>query len=348
MSPKNRIRLAALLYAVGLYACGGGSGGETNDPAPPDDSVQAPTVSSITIETEQDTPVSSELTGHDANGMTLAFELVSGPFYGTASVSVDGTFTYTPQTGWAGTDSFEFRATNGMRYSEPGVVTVTIRQSANFGQYGSPEALQFIPDFIAWVKEEYGKSQYETEQEYQSRVSQSFDASTVYFLRVNDPSAFVTSYDAEQQNLVVHLGQRGCKRGDNGEPCFPDQAIFLQHLSGTSTSSSTHSQDGVIFTDSGDLAAGSSILFSMSPTKAESIEGTYGLVFPIRFFPLPAYDSDTVLSHLISHESYSIYARASGWRYGYYYEGPFAIIDDAILFDLSTGEQIAIASGFLR
>jgi hypothetical protein len=81
----------------------------------------------------------------------------------------------------------------------------------------------------------------------------------------------------------------------------------------------------------------------MLPTEAEQLIGNFSLAFAIRFYPLPAFDSDTVLTHLIRLEHFE-HRTLSGWWYRYNYEGPYAIVDDAILFDPSTGEQIAVAS----
>lgn len=49
----------------------------------------------------------------DVDGDSLTAELVTGPANGTLSLSPDGTFTYTPSDGFAGTDSFTYAVSDG-------------------------------------------------------------------------------------------------------------------------------------------------------------------------------------------------------------------------------------------
>jgi VCBS repeat-containing protein len=60
----------------------------------------------------------------DADGDTLSAILVGGPSNGTLSLSTDGSFTYTPNTNWSGTDSFTYKANDGS--ADSGTVSVTI------------------------------------------------------------------------------------------------------------------------------------------------------------------------------------------------------------------------------
>ncbi len=61
----------------------------------------------------------------DADGDSLAAVLVSGPANGSLSLAADGSFTYTPDTGFAGTDSFSYSAGDGISTSTA-TVTMTI------------------------------------------------------------------------------------------------------------------------------------------------------------------------------------------------------------------------------
>jgi len=58
-------------------------------------------------------------------GGTLSAVLVSGPSHGTLALSADGSFTYTPAANFTGTESFTYKASDGINTSN--VATVTIR-----------------------------------------------------------------------------------------------------------------------------------------------------------------------------------------------------------------------------
>ncbi len=61
----------------------------------------------------------------DKNNLTA--HLVDGPDNGTLTLNSDGTFTYTPNTGYNGTDSFTYTASDGSLSSGEATVTITIR-----------------------------------------------------------------------------------------------------------------------------------------------------------------------------------------------------------------------------
>ncbi len=60
----------------------------------------------------------------DADGDPLTAVLESGPAHGSLALAPDGSFTYRPDPGAAGTDTFTFRASDGITSS--GIATVTI------------------------------------------------------------------------------------------------------------------------------------------------------------------------------------------------------------------------------
>ena len=66
----------------------------------------------------------------DSNGLTLSAALApnGGPAHGTLTLNADGTFTYTPNSGYYGTDSFSYVASDGVTTSAP--VTVGLKVSA--------------------------------------------------------------------------------------------------------------------------------------------------------------------------------------------------------------------------
>jgi len=63
----------------------------------------------------------------DPDADPLRAELATGPAHGGLSLNVDGSFTYTPDAGYIGPDSFTYRATDGAAASQPATVTLTIR-----------------------------------------------------------------------------------------------------------------------------------------------------------------------------------------------------------------------------
>lgn len=63
--------------------------------------------------------------GH-LNGPTLTAALVNGPANGTISLNADGSFTYTPDTGFTGLDNFTYRASDGLATSNPATVTILV------------------------------------------------------------------------------------------------------------------------------------------------------------------------------------------------------------------------------
>lgn len=61
----------------------------------------------------------------DVEGAALTAVLVAGPTAGTLTLNLNGTFTYTPGTGFAGTDSFTYRASDGAAPSDVATVSFT-------------------------------------------------------------------------------------------------------------------------------------------------------------------------------------------------------------------------------
>ena len=77
--------------------------------------------SDITVETNEDIPVEIILTGSDADGDDLTFEVIDAPINGTYESNI-----YTPTENYFGTDSFTYRAFDGELYSEIATVSITI------------------------------------------------------------------------------------------------------------------------------------------------------------------------------------------------------------------------------
>lgn len=67
------------------------------------------------------------LNDNDNGVPIMRAELVSGPSQGTLSLQPDGAFTYTPRTGFAGIDSFRYRATSPLGAGRIATATITVR-----------------------------------------------------------------------------------------------------------------------------------------------------------------------------------------------------------------------------
>jgi putative cell wall-binding protein len=62
----------------------------------------------------------------DAEDDALCATVVSGPTHGTLSLSADGGFSYRPVTGFVGTDTFTYKASDGAADSNVATVTITV------------------------------------------------------------------------------------------------------------------------------------------------------------------------------------------------------------------------------
>uniref|UniRef100_UPI00056C11E0 DUF4347 domain-containing protein n=1 Tax=Anaerovorax odorimutans TaxID=109327 RepID=UPI00056C11E0 len=91
----------------------------------------APTVSNHTFTTNEDTAINGDLTTYAADADTgdhLTYVKVKDPSHGSVTVNTDGTFTYTPDTNYVGTDSFTWKVNDGTVYSEEATATITVNE----------------------------------------------------------------------------------------------------------------------------------------------------------------------------------------------------------------------------
>ncbi|MFS0838243.1 Ig-like domain-containing protein [Paenibacillus sp. 1P03SA] len=86
----------------------------------------APEAADLQVATPEDIAYSGKITARDADGDTLAYSLSTAPLNGTAAVGDDGTFTYTPNADFNGTDSFAILVDDGNGGTDTSVVTVTV------------------------------------------------------------------------------------------------------------------------------------------------------------------------------------------------------------------------------
>ena len=72
-----------------------------------------PTVSNASVSMNEDNVLNGTLTATDADGDTLTFSKAGNPAHGTVTVSSNGSYTYTPDANYNGSDSFTFTVTDG-------------------------------------------------------------------------------------------------------------------------------------------------------------------------------------------------------------------------------------------
>lgn len=62
----------------------------------------------------------------DPGGAGLTATVVASPAFGQVFLAPDGSFTYAPLLGYAGQDTFTYRASDGVLGSDPATVTITV------------------------------------------------------------------------------------------------------------------------------------------------------------------------------------------------------------------------------
>ncbi|MBI4298704.1 MAG: tandem-95 repeat protein [Chloroflexi bacterium] len=80
----------------------------------------------------------------DTEGSPLTTILVAAPTYGTLTLNLNGSFTYTPSSNFVGTDGFTYKANDGALDSNTATVTITVtetnkRPNANNDSYSTSE-----------------------------------------------------------------------------------------------------------------------------------------------------------------------------------------------------------------
>ncbi len=91
----------------------------------------APVSQSKTVSTNEDVTYSGMLTATDIENDPLTFSKAGNPSHGSATVNADGTFTYTPSSGYFGTDTFTFTVNDGKGGSGTGTVNITVTEVAD-------------------------------------------------------------------------------------------------------------------------------------------------------------------------------------------------------------------------
>ncbi|MDB5384678.1 MAG: repeat-containing protein [Planctomycetaceae bacterium] len=101
----------------------------------------APVVNAVTLSTNSNTAVSGTLTGTDANGDALTFSAGStAATHGTVTINPNGSFTFTPTTGFTGAATFSYKANDGSLNSNDATVTINVG-SVNVAPAATPQTV---------------------------------------------------------------------------------------------------------------------------------------------------------------------------------------------------------------
>jgi VCBS repeat-containing protein len=147
-TPTNQVAGTAMLQIVTSDQGATGAGGALTDSDTISISIinAAPTANNDTYSTTQGNPITVAASGvlandTDANSATQTLSVQSprpviGPSHGTLTLNADGSFTYTPTGGYTGSDSFTYKATDGIADSAAATVTITITTNAYVSSSG--------------------------------------------------------------------------------------------------------------------------------------------------------------------------------------------------------------------
>jgi VCBS repeat-containing protein len=86
----------------------------------------APVASAPPATTPEDTPVSGQIAASDPDGDPLAYAVTTAPTHGSVTVNPDGSYTYTPNAGFNGADSFTVAVSDGNGGTTLVVIPVTV------------------------------------------------------------------------------------------------------------------------------------------------------------------------------------------------------------------------------
>lgn len=99
------------------------------------ESNQPPVAIDAALETDENKAAIGTLRATDADGDTLTFSIIEKPAHGAVKIdgATTGDYTYTPNDGYSGDDSFTFKASDGTADSNTGTVTITVTPAATGG-----------------------------------------------------------------------------------------------------------------------------------------------------------------------------------------------------------------------
>ncbi|WP_141551738.1 Ig-like domain-containing protein [Natrinema sp. CBA1119] len=107
-----------------------------------------PSANDVSVLASEGTPVTGTFDARDPNGDSLSYAVTSGPNHGTVSTNGDS-FTYTPESGYSGTDSFTYEVSDGN--GGTATATVTINVTENSSEYENEEGIVDTPGLQAGI-----------------------------------------------------------------------------------------------------------------------------------------------------------------------------------------------------
>ena len=108
----------------------------------------APAADDQSVTTNQDTSIGIILTASDIDGDLLTYTIVANPSNGSLSGTAPNV-TYTPETGYTGTDSFTFNATDGKADSNIATVSITVNPATSTMHVASI-GMNLVSRFRGW------------------------------------------------------------------------------------------------------------------------------------------------------------------------------------------------------
>jgi VCBS repeat-containing protein len=141
--------LALCLLVCGMAACGGGGSDPpaavtpppvnppVNPPPPPPPANAAPTAANDNYGGRRDDALAVAAPGvlsndSDSNGDALTVRLERNAAHGTLTLQANGSFSYTPASGFTGTDDFTYAASDGKTESAVATVTIAVGEPVLF------------------------------------------------------------------------------------------------------------------------------------------------------------------------------------------------------------------------
>lgn len=102
----------------------------------------APVATAVSINVGLNTTFTGGLSGTDADGDPLAFSAGStAPAHGTLNINVDGSFSYTPNTNYSGSDAFSFKVNDGTVNSADALVSIQVGTASNTPPVANPVSI---------------------------------------------------------------------------------------------------------------------------------------------------------------------------------------------------------------
>ncbi len=85
-----------------------------------------PSIGNYNKTIDEDTVLNDRVIGSDSDGDALTYEKDSNPSHGSVSVNSDGSYTYTPNSNYNGSDSFSIKVSDGYGGISTSIVNITI------------------------------------------------------------------------------------------------------------------------------------------------------------------------------------------------------------------------------